>query len=86
MNRGTSQHFPEKIYLLRFDLGIIVKQIDEEVQSSEESDESEVAISKDPGYNFKRYVQSVPHFVEQGDLNDLARDLNLSKQESAKRL
>lgn len=49
---------------------------------SEEEDESEMSLSNDPDYNPERRVKATPHLLSQPDLNDLARDLNLSKQES----
>lgn len=58
-----------------------VQQISDE-EIGIENDESGLSELKDPDYIQETNERPVPHFLEQSDLNDLARDLKLSKQES----
>lgn len=51
-------------------------------EEDDENYESETSTSKDPDYVPQALVKPTPHLLEQPDLNDLSRDLKLSKQES----
>lgn len=54
--------------------------ISEDSESHEECENEGFENSKDP--NFEQSTSDGPHFITQEDLNDLVRDLNLSKKQS----
>jgi hypothetical protein len=52
--------------------------------SDDDSDNEAIQEVENPFHdpNFEASTSSEPHLLNQGDLNDLARDLNLSKKQS----